>query len=84
MTNKDARIYVGNLPPDVRSKELETMFEKYGAIVKVDLKNGAGRGPPFAFIEYEDYRCCKALIYLCIVFMQDDSIIVLIIGTLCL
>ncbi|XP_067938843.1 serine/arginine-rich splicing factor 1-like [Watersipora subatra] len=53
---KLVRIYVGNLPPDIRSNEVEQLFEKYGKIVKVELKNGAGRGPPFAFIEFEDYR----------------------------
>lgn len=56
MAQKDARIYVGNLPPDIRSKELETMFEKYGKVIKVDVKHGTGRGPPFAFIEYDDHR----------------------------
>lgn len=54
--DKDSRIYIGNLPPDVRSKEIEELFDKYGKIVKVDLKHGAGRGPPFAFIEFDDYR----------------------------
>lgn len=52
----DPRVYVGNLPPDIRQKELEALFEKYGKIVNVNLKNGDGRGPPFAFIEYDDYR----------------------------
>jgi arginine/serine-rich splicing factor 1/9 len=50
----DSRIYIGNLPPDIRSKDLEDLFYKYGKIKFIDLKNR--KGPPFAFIEYEDKR----------------------------
>lgn len=49
-----SRVYVGNLPPDIRGKDLEDVFYKYGKIVYIDLKNR--RGPPFAFIEFEDPR----------------------------
>lgn len=56
MGDRDCRIYIGNLPPDVREKELEDMFSKYGKIVNMNLKFGDGRGPPFAFIEYDDPR----------------------------
>lgn len=45
---------LGNLPPDIRSKDLEDLFYKYGKITYVDLKNR--KGPPFAFIEFEDPR----------------------------
>ena len=47
-------IYVGNLPPDIRSKDIDDLFHKYGKIVFIDLKNR--RGPPFAFVEFEDGR----------------------------
>ncbi|VDP02507.1 unnamed protein product [Soboliphyme baturini] len=50
----DCRIYVGNLPPDIRSRDIEEFFEKFGKIVFVDLKNR--KGPPFAFVEFEDCR----------------------------
>jgi len=50
----DCRVYVGNLPPDIRSKDVEDIFYKYGKISNVDLKNR--RGPPFAFVEFEDPR----------------------------
>lgn len=53
--NNDCRIYVGNLPPDIRTKDVEDVFYKYGAIRDIDLKNRRG-GPPFAFIEFEDPR----------------------------
>jgi len=54
MSPRDAKIYVGNLPPDIRTKDIENLFYKYGKIVFVDLKNR--KGPPFAFIEFDDHR----------------------------
>lgn len=36
--NDNARIYVGNLPPDVRTKDVEDLFSRYGS-AEVDLKN---------------------------------------------
>jgi len=52
--NIDCRVYVGNLPPDARNKDVEDIFRKFGKITYIDLKNR--KGPPFAFIEYEDKR----------------------------
>ncbi len=51
---QDYKIYVGNLPPDIRTRDLESIFAKYGNIADIDLKSG--RGPPFAFVEFEDDR----------------------------
>jgi len=42
----------GNLPPDCRNNELEDIFYKYGRIRYVDIKKS--RGPPFAFVEFDD------------------------------
>ena len=53
-SGSQTRIYIGNLPPDIRSKDVEDLFYKYGKIAFVDLKNK--RGPPFAFVEFEDHR----------------------------
>lgn len=53
--SNDSRIYVGNLPPDIRSRDVEDLFYKYGAIRDIDLKNRRG-GPPFAFVQFEDPR----------------------------
>ncbi|XP_050313639.1 serine/arginine-rich splicing factor 1A [Anthonomus grandis grandis] len=50
----DCRIYVGNLPPDIRTKDIQDLFYKFGKVTFVDLKNR--RGPPFAFVEFEDNR----------------------------
>jgi len=52
--HNDSRIYVGNLPPDIRSKDIEDLFYKFGKITFIDLKNR--RGPPFSFVEFEDPR----------------------------
>ena len=51
---KESRIYVGNLPPDIRNKDIEDLFYKFGKVTYVDLKNR--RGPPFAFVEFDDVR----------------------------
>lgn len=50
----ECRIYVGNLPPDIRDRDVEDLFTKYGKITFVDVK--ARKGPPFAFVEFEDRR----------------------------
>ncbi|KAI3373666.1 hypothetical protein L3Q82_022256, partial [Scortum barcoo] len=60
--SNDCRIYVGNLPPDIRSKDVEDLFYKYGAIRDIDLKNRRG-GPPFAFVQFEDPRDSEDAVY---------------------
>lgn len=60
-SGSECRIYVGNLPPDIRSKDVEDLFYKYGKIVFIDLKNR--RGPPFAFVEFEDTRDAEDAVY---------------------
>ena len=59
-SNNDSKVYVGNLPDDIRVRDLEDVFYKYGKIVDVDLHTGGGRGErpgaPFAFVEFEDPR----------------------------
>ncbi|ETN80480.1 hypothetical protein NECAME_09153 [Necator americanus] len=54
MGREDTRIFVGNLPPDVREKDLEDIFAKYGRTRSVHIKGG--RGALFAFVEFEDSR----------------------------
>ncbi|EQC37061.1 hypothetical protein SDRG_05288 [Saprolegnia diclina VS20] len=49
------RIYVGNLPMDVRTREIDDLFYKYGRIVDIDIKLPS-RPPAFAFVEFEDER----------------------------
>uniref|UniRef100_A0A8C6A4R7 Serine/arginine-rich splicing factor 9 n=1 Tax=Marmota marmota marmota TaxID=9994 RepID=A0A8C6A4R7_MARMA len=57
----DGRIYVGNLPTDVREKDLED-FYKYGRIREIELKNRHGL-VPFAFVRFEDPRDAEDAIY---------------------
>ncbi|KAG8085351.1 hypothetical protein GUJ93_ZPchr0010g8302 [Zizania palustris] len=55
-------IYVGNLPGDIREREVEDLFYKYGRIVDIDLKIPP-RPPGYAFVEFEDPRDAKDAIY---------------------
>eukprot|EP00468_Gymnochlora_sp_CCMP2014_P003990 CAMPEP_0167764516 /NCGR_PEP_ID=MMETSP0110_2-20121227/14084_1 /TAXON_ID=629695 /ORGANISM="Gymnochlora sp., Strain CCMP2014" /LENGTH=315 /DNA_ID=CAMNT_0007651945 /DNA_START=271 /DNA_END=1218 /DNA_ORIENTATION=- len=49
------KIYVGNLPMDVRESEIEDMYSKFGRISRIDLKTPS-RPPAYAFVEFEDER----------------------------
>ncbi|CAI9103437.1 OLC1v1001917C4 [Oldenlandia corymbosa var. corymbosa] len=55
MGRSSRTIYVGNLPGDIREKEVEHLFDKYGPIVDIDLKIPP-RPPGYAFVEFEDSR----------------------------
>ncbi|CAM0955867.1 unnamed protein product [Alopecurus aequalis] len=55
-------IYVGNLPEDIREREIEDLFYKYGPIVDIDLKIPP-RPPIYAFVEFEDPRDADDAIY---------------------
>eukprot|EP00240_Pyramimonas_obovata_P011353 CAMPEP_0118929836 /NCGR_PEP_ID=MMETSP1169-20130426/6720_1 /TAXON_ID=36882 /ORGANISM="Pyramimonas obovata, Strain CCMP722" /LENGTH=113 /DNA_ID=CAMNT_0006872095 /DNA_START=160 /DNA_END=497 /DNA_ORIENTATION=- len=54
--SRDSRtIYVGNLPGDVRRREVDDLFYKYGKIVEIEVKVPP-RPPGFAFVEFADRR----------------------------
>ncbi|KAJ4802124.1 Serine/arginine-rich-splicing factor SR34 [Rhynchospora pubera] len=56
MSRRGGRIiFVGNLPGDIREKEVEDLFYKYGSIVDIDLKIPP-RPPAYAYVEFEDPR----------------------------
>ncbi|XP_072997156.1 serine/arginine-rich splicing factor SR30-like [Typha latifolia] len=56
MSRRSSRtLYVGNLPGDIREREVEDLFYKYGPIVDIDLKIPP-RPPGYAFVEFEDAR----------------------------
>ncbi|KAJ4817234.1 Serine/arginine-rich splicing factor 1 [Rhynchospora pubera] len=55
-------IYVGNLPGDIREKEVEDLFYKFGRIVVIDLKIPP-RPPGYAFVEFEDERDAEDAVY---------------------
>ena len=48
------KVYIGNLPGDVREAELEDMFYRYRP-GRIDIKRPP-RGPAFAFVEFRDIR----------------------------
>jgi len=54
MSAKDRRLYVGNLPNDIRSKDIEDIFHKF-KLLDVNLKLPRG-GLPFAFLEFESAK----------------------------
>jgi RNA recognition motif-containing protein len=45
-------LYVGNLNRDVTRKDIEGVFDKYGNLLRCDLKN-RGFGSIYAFLEFE-------------------------------
>uniref|UniRef100_K3W7Q0 SAP domain-containing protein n=1 Tax=Globisporangium ultimum (strain ATCC 200006 / CBS 805.95 / DAOM BR144) TaxID=431595 RepID=K3W7Q0_GLOUD len=50
-----ARVYVGNLPLDIRTRDVEDLFYKYGRIKDIDVKVPS-RPPAFAFVDFETPR----------------------------
>ncbi|KAG2588391.1 serine/arginine-rich splicing factor SR30-like isoform X1 [Panicum virgatum] len=63
MSRRNSRtIYVGNLPGDIREREVEDLFHKYGRILDIDLKIPP-RPPGYAFVEFEDPRDADDAIY---------------------
>lgn len=58
----DCRVYVGNLPGDVREHEVEDIFHKYGRIRDLVIKGGRS-GPAFAFVTFDDPRDADDAIY---------------------
>ncbi|XP_073223924.1 serine/arginine-rich splicing factor SR30-like isoform X2 [Cicer arietinum] len=63
MSGRSSRtLYVGNLPGDIRMREVEDLFYKYGPIVDIDLKIPP-KPPGYAFVEFEDARDAQDAIY---------------------
>ena len=63
MMRKSTRIFIGNLPSNVRDRDVEDLFRKFGRIVFVDLKSRKLRRPPFAFVEFENSRDADDAVY---------------------
>lgn len=49
------RLYIGNLPMDMKEKDLEDIFYKFGKITDMQLKMPE-RPPAFGFVTFEDSR----------------------------
>lgn len=56
-TASGRKLFVGNLPSDISSKEIDDIFFKFGKISNIDVKRDAKK--PFAFVEFEDDRDCE-------------------------
>ena len=56
MGGDDCKVYVGNLPDDVRRRDVEDVFYKYGKIADIDIHTTRGGGAPFAFVSFDDDR----------------------------
>ncbi|CAE8726356.1 unnamed protein product [Polarella glacialis] len=50
-------VYVGNLPDDIRPRDVEYLFEEFGLMNNIDIKQGIN-GTSFAFLNFE--RACDA------------------------
>ena len=55
MSRSSRTLYVGNLPGDIREREVEDLFYKYGPIAHIELKIPP-RPPGYAFVEFEEVR----------------------------
>ena len=60
-SNPPQLLYVGNLPYNIRERDIEDLFLKFGRIHSLDLKT-PHRGTPFAFIEFDG--ACACLLWL--------------------
>jgi len=60
-SNSDSRVYVGNLPQNVRQRDIEDHFDKYGKLRGIDIHSRFD--PAFAFIEFEDSRDAEDAVY---------------------
>jgi len=55
-------LFVGNLDRDIQRKEIEDVFEKYGRLLRCDIKN-KGNGPAYCFLEFEEERDAEVIIW---------------------
>lgn len=56
-------LYIGNLNKEVSRRDIESVFDKYGRLVRCDIKD-RGHGPVYAFLEYEDERDAEVSLYI--------------------
>mmetsp|Transcript_25420 Transcript_25420/g.33099 ORF Transcript_25420/g.33099 Transcript_25420/m.33099 type:complete len:249 (+) Transcript_25420:32-778(+) len=56
------RIFVGNLPMDIRERELDDIFYKYGRISDIQIKR-PDRPPAFAFVTFTHPRDADDAVY---------------------
>lgn len=49
-SHKGCRVFFGNLPYDVRERDIEKFFKGFGKLGDISIKNGYG------FVDFDDYR----------------------------
>jgi arginine/serine-rich splicing factor 7 len=53
-------LFIGRIPAEARSSDLEALFEKYGKISRCDIKQGQSFN--FGFVEFDDKRDAEDVI----------------------
>jgi len=56
------RIYVGNLPMDIKEHEIDDLFYKYGRITDIEIKRPS-RPPAYCFVSFDHPRDAEDAIY---------------------
>ena len=46
-------LFVGNMPADIRESEIRRVFEKYGKVEDVDIKNPPETNAAYAFVLFQ-------------------------------
>jgi len=50
-SREGCRVFMGNLPNDVRERDVERFFDRYGRVRNIFIKDGK-----YGFCEFDDYR----------------------------
>ena len=58
MPKGEAKVFLGNLPPDCKVRDIENFFEKHGKVRNVLIKQGK-----YGFAEFEDVSKAKDAVY---------------------
>lgn len=48
------RVYVGNLPPDIRIKDIDDFFRPFGKLVYIDVNHRTN--PVYAYVQFDSAR----------------------------
>lgn len=48
------RVYVGNLPPDIRIKDIDDFFRPFGKLINIDVNHRAN--PVYAYVQFDNAR----------------------------
>jgi RNA recognition motif-containing protein len=54
-------LFIGNLNKEIERKDIEDVFDKYGRLLRCEIKN-KGMGSSFCFLEFEEEREAEVII----------------------